>query len=828
MTRVRLGLREMMPEQHELSAILEVETPVNISRATGPEDDVPLHPADVDLQKASGWLEALDGTVQSQSVCSGGPDSDQSRVSSETSGNPPWRERLLSAAGTCPERSESDSAVEVKSALGTRSERGVDSPVVLTSRSPSEPLGRPAESDYHSSTTISSGSYVSTEPEQNVNAADDPQPSKPAGPGLSPGPQTLVTKENSVSVPPAPSVDTVFNDSSIQRIIDRYTRELDLSLSAAGTTTDSEGQSLEDTGSSVSQQPLVGSSRVGDEASAGRQVILEMMSPNRPVERVSPGYPSLNDDPEQDSFRPLRFQLTDQSSCLAPREEHSVLEQLVGQPSAHSSMIGPRPRTPASLGSDPGGWDSAVSRMIGRLSLQPGARWLSPVLDINAGRTTPRWMDDSQEESRMRPLVGELDDSVDPHSGSSGVTETRRLCHGEGVSAALAVSHESIVPSQPAPLPEASGHSPLVPHAASLVELDSHRAEDSFHPLLSEITHNETADPSMTFQLPEQLSASGGVSTTSTEDDPSPERLRREDPSCCGVLQESFSQLVISQCPQQESILLLSPDLKTESRVLSDETPVLSTSETGMSEDLVPVREDHHENQQEQTSEEGRGRGILEQSQITLVSLTDTTLQDPITSDEEGLQDSMKDGHGSTETKGAESTWLPEETAASVLELQTSPSGDLQDVFQRKRQALIQRSQRRVQDIKAKRSVRSKEPDGKQPVRVQSVACWEETTPGCQSEAEGRGGTAGRKLLLPGQVSGSSLPAGVPLSASEQRRRNQSEMHERTRRLYEQLEEVKQQRAVRSRQENGAKNRLKAKEFHRKTLQKLRAQQSRR
>lgn len=428
----------------------------------------------------------------------------------------------------------------------------------------------------------------------------------------------------------------------------------------------------------------------------------------------------------------------------------------------------------------------------------------------------------------MRPLVGELDDSVDPHSGSSGVTETRRFCHGEGTLAALAVSHEFIVPSQPALLPEASGHSPSVPHAASLVELDSHRAEDSFHPLLSEITHNETADPSMTFQLPEQLSASGGVSTTSTEDDPSPERLRREDPSCCGVLQESFSQLVISQCPQQESILLLSPDLKTESRVLSDETPVLSTSETGMSEDLVPVREDHHENQQEQTSEEGRGRGILEQSQITLVSLTDTTLQDPITSDEEGLQDSMKDGHGSTETKGAESTWLPEETAASVLELQTSPSGDLQDVFQRKRQALIQRSQRRVQDIKAKRSVRSKEPDGKQPVRVQSVACWEETTPGCQSEAEGRGGTAGRKLLLPGQVSGSSLPAGVPLSASEQRRRNQSEMHERTRRLYEQLEEVKQQRAVRSRQENGAKNRLKAKEFHRKTLQKLRAQQSRR
>lgn len=138
----------------------------------------------------------------------------------------------------------------------------------------------------------------------NCLSADDPQPSKPTGPGLvpvsSPGRQSLVTKENSVSVPPSPSVDSVFSDSSIQRIIDRYTRELDLSLSAAGTTTgadqvyspllssnvkqtpikylllisDSEGQSLVDSGSSVSQQPLVGSSRTGDEASAGHQDIL--------------------------------------------------------------------------------------------------------------------------------------------------------------------------------------------------------------------------------------------------------------------------------------------------------------------------------------------------------------------------------------------------------------------------------------------------------------------------------------------------------------------------------------------------------------------------
>lgn len=142
--------------------------------------------------------------------------------------------------------------------------------------------------------------------------------------------------------------------------------------------------------------------------------------------------------------------------------------------------------------------------------------------------------------------------------------------------------------------------------------LVSLRRSDSFHPLLPEITHNETADPSMTFQLPEQLSASGGLSTASTEDDASPERLRGEQPGCCGVLQESFSQLAISQCPPQESVLLLSPTLKTESRVPSDETPVLSPSEAGMSENLVPVREDPHENQQEQTSV--RSRSLLERT----------------------------------------------------------------------------------------------------------------------------------------------------------------------------------------------------------------------
>lgn len=51
----------------------------------------------------------------------------------------------------------------------------------------------------------------------------------------------------------------------------------------------------------------------------------------------------------------------------------------------------------------------------------------------------------------------------------------------------------------------------LLPHyqclqrsGTSSQEADRTGASDSFHPLLAEVTHNETAEPSMTFHLPEE------------------------------------------------------------------------------------------------------------------------------------------------------------------------------------------------------------------------------------------------------------------------------------------------------------------------------------
>lgn len=146
------------------------------------------------------------------------------------------------------------------------------------------------------------------------------------------------------------------------------------------------------------------------------------------LEHISGEEPSLAEDPEQDSFRPLIGQLADESSCVISDQRESAMVRLVGHPSAHSSMIGQLPGL-VSVSIDQGGWDSTLSRMIGRLSHQSSSHWLSGGQDFYAGQRMGRlaleqsttWLDEGQEESQMRPLVGELDD--DQHSRNSGEKE---------------------------------------------------------------------------------------------------------------------------------------------------------------------------------------------------------------------------------------------------------------------------------------------------------------------------------------------------------------------------------------------------------------------
>lgn len=129
---------------------------------------------------------------------------------------------------------------------------------------------------------------------------------------------------------------------------------------------------------------------------------------------------------EQDSFRPLVGQSADQSSCLAADHRDSAMERLVGHPSAHSSLIGQLPGLfPVSL--DHSGWDSTLTRMIGRLSHQPGSEQLTGCqgpgeLQVPSGHVTT-WLDGGQQESQMRPLVEELDESAGQQLESSGTNK---------------------------------------------------------------------------------------------------------------------------------------------------------------------------------------------------------------------------------------------------------------------------------------------------------------------------------------------------------------------------------------------------------------------
>ncbi|KAG7234904.1 hypothetical protein INR49_003641 [Caranx melampygus] len=165
------------------------------------------------------------------------------------------------------------------------------------------------------------------------------------------------------------------------------------------------------------------------------------------------------------------------------------------------------------------------------------------------------------------------------------------------------------------------------------------------------------------------------------------------------------------------------------------------------------------------------------------------------------------------------------------------PSGGLQQVNQQKRTTLLQRSARRVEAIKAKGALarmksgnqtssetREKSKAGK----CQPVSSETKTEPerqhGSNHKVKGRraeqqqtdrSGFKLKQAQLPLQSDSRPKKMNVPnIHTPEQRKLDVSEMHQRTRRLYEQLEEVKHQKTIRSKQEAYAKNRQKAKEFH--------------
>ncbi|NXY17862.1 CE295 protein, partial [Atrichornis clamosus] len=152
------------------------------------------------------------------------------------------------------------------------------------------------------------------------------------------------------------------------------------------------------------------------------------------------------------------------------------------------------------------------------------------------------------------------------------------------------------------------------------------------------------------------------------------------------------------------------------------------------------------------------------------------------------------------------------QTAVMLLEFAATP-GSLQKSFLKRKQNFIEESLKRVEAIKKK----EKENEKLEARKLQ----------------KGKSRKLSRKTesrLLPGKnsaVANQLKKVGeVKVSSPEDRKSGEIEMHRRTSRLYNQLEEVKIRNEEKTRQETYAKNREKAKEFQKKMLEKLRAKKT--
>ncbi|CAL8351527.1 unnamed protein product [Lota lota] len=902
-TRVKLGAMVTLPGQHELSAIQEVETPGECSLVgAGPEDVIgsqPLAsvgaPGSWDRHQRPGAL--LTHIEERPAVCSPLPASERSTELS-------WRKRLLDHP---PETGGSSRVVLLSWRPCDQGGGSSGSPGSISSgyTANSESAGRPAYPDSLSSSSLSTGSYITTDPDHNSahtalssagscsvepsSVGDSQGPSSSMVPQTSPIPQTSLGPETS----PGRAVAALFHESSIQRIIDKYTRELNASLCTSADTTGKGALKLHLT-PSLTPPHLVRRLHYFWWTSF---LVLFCQEWDNTVNQILEQFSESVSLVQDISFRPLIGQLADQSSGLAAEGRDSAVARLIGQPSAQSSMIGQLPGQSLRAGGNQGAWDSTLSRMIDRLSHQPSSLWSSGGRDFYSSQLMGRLgleqtsvsLDEGQEESRMRPLIGQLDESGVQRPGSSGTERASSLGSVESVLVAPPPASQD-----PVQVPESPHHQPSAPlcppHHPSSHQPIGFAAQDSFHPLLAQVTHNDSLEPSMTFHLPQQevpSSPEGSHQFTGQEEaastdpplsphqgeedqddslvDPSPElpRAQKEEevPISSSSCLDSFGQLNSSQnSSQPQSLLLESPE----------EVMVEEVGETDGCQQLVSVRDS---TSREMTNWPGLTlksdapvwdkiigaaweKGILEQSEITLVSVSDESMLGPdatVTEDQDQQFDSTLLPE---EDPPATQEQSPESHPGVVLEPQAGSGGGLQEAFQRKRLALIQRSALRVEEIRAKRALAKTQPSNTrgrppqpsntqgrppQPSHTQGKRPQLSQTQSIQTQAKTKlihsqtGPHLGQvrpedhtrfKGQAPVSNAGTKRSEEVRMCTPSQRKLEGLEMHLRTQRLYGRLEEVKQQKEVRSRQESYAQNRLKAKEFHQKTLQKLRAKQT--
>ncbi|XP_026720151.1 centrosomal protein of 295 kDa isoform X2 [Athene cunicularia] len=238
------------------------------------------------------------------------------------------------------------------------------------------------------------------------------------------------------------------------------------------------------------------------------------------------------------------------------------------------------------------------------------------------------------------------------------------------------------------------------------------------------------------------------------------------------------------------------------------------------------------------------GRGIMEEPELTLISSNDISIaesdiehtnQEKIKEDKinrpacvdqsefnaftEGKEflplapdadnSAFLKPDGSSTAQSPNDSHLPSHrTAVMLLEFAPAP-GSLQESFLKRKNNFIQKSLKRIEEMK-KRERENEKPEARQFQRGKSEKLK-------RQKESGEKGTVVHQLKKVGEVK---------VSSPEDKKSGETEMQQRTSRLYNQLAEVKIAKEEKTRQEVYAKNREKAKDFQKKMLEKLRAKKT--
>ncbi|KAF5901729.1 centrosomal protein, partial [Clarias magur] len=269
-------------EQHKLSTIEEVDTPVNVTMDTAAEVCTESSSAECSDYSNSCGLSSTPPTVGSGR--SPGPSLGSEVMRSDESSRRPsrlsWREML-----------QLESAASHAGTDSTDSERHVEELELVLPHD-----GATGVPDFLSSTTLSTGSYLSSEHDPNFNITDSSLISNefPAKP------ETSLSRSSSLfGFSVLKPTDSSHRTNSLQHIIDKYTKDLDQSLRSVHT------------GGTVSAQdsgnPCL-SFRAEQNADAGTRITAPQV-PMLPLQRNLEDSSSLNNT-AHDSFQPLSPEIT--------------------------------------------------------------------------------------------------------------------------------------------------------------------------------------------------------------------------------------------------------------------------------------------------------------------------------------------------------------------------------------------------------------------------------------------------------------------------------------------------------------------------------------